>query len=83
MCDDKDSQSIYLEKLAMLPVLNVKSLVYLNKSCTTTFCRRGYGLKENDSSINFCRITIPAFHFNSALKYVTSTCDLFLALEIA
>ena len=24
-----------------------KSLVILNKSCTITFCRRGYGLKEN------------------------------------
>ena len=50
------------KKLAVLPLLNVKSLVYLNKSCTNTFCRRGYGLRENDSSIYFSRITIPAFH---------------------
>ena len=52
----------YLQKLAVLPLLNVKSLVYLNKSCTNKFCRRGYGLRENDSSIYFSRITIPAFH---------------------
>ena len=26
--------------------LNGKSLIYLNKSCTATFCRRAYGLKE-------------------------------------
>ena len=59
---DNVSQSTYLQKLAVLPLLNVKSLVYLNKSCTNTFCRRGYGLRENDSSIYFSRITIPAFH---------------------
>ena len=43
------------KKLAVLPFLNVKSLVYLYKSCTITFCRRGYGLKENDSCIWFCK----------------------------
>ena len=26
------------------------------------YTQLGYGLKENDSSIYFCRITIPAFH---------------------
>ena len=46
----------------MLPFLNVKSQVYLNKSCTTMFCRKGYGLKENDSSILFFRIIIHIFH---------------------
>ena len=55
------SQSIYLRKLAVLPFLNVKSLVYLNKSCTNRFYRWGYGLKENESHFYFCRITIPAF----------------------
>ena len=59
---DNVSQSTYLQKLAVLPLLNVKSLAYLNKSCTNTFCRRGYGLRENDSSIYFSRITIPSFH---------------------
>ena len=54
----------------VLPFLNVKWLVY--KSCKATFCRRGYGLKENDSSIYFCRITIPAIHA-SDLKGVTTT----------
>ena len=29
-------------------VVNVKSQVYSNKSCTTMFCRCGYRLKEND-----------------------------------
>ena len=44
--------SVHLpEKTNRVSFLNVKSLVYLNKSCTTTFCRQGYGLKENDSSI--------------------------------
>ena len=28
-----------MQKLAVLPFLNVKSLIYLNKSCTNTFCR--------------------------------------------
>ena len=42
------SQSISLQKLAVLPFLNVKPLVYLNKSYTNMFYRRGYGLKEND-----------------------------------
>ena len=64
------SQTIYLQKLAVLPFLNVKWLVY--KSCKATFCRRGYGLKENDSSIYFRRITIPAIHA-SDLKGVTTT----------
>ena len=41
--NDNVSHSIYLQKFAVLP------LVYLNKSCTNTFCRRSYGLKENDS----------------------------------
>ena len=56
------SQFIYLQKPAVLPSLSVKSLVYLNKSCTTSFRRRGYGSKEKDSSMYFCRTTIPAFH---------------------
>ena len=60
--NDNVSQFIYLQKLAMLPLFNVKSLFYLSKSCTKTFCMWGYGLRENDSSIYFCRITIPAFH---------------------
>ena len=59
--NDNVSQSIYLLKLEVLP-LNIKSPVYLNKSSTNTFCRRGYGVKENDSSICFCRITIHAFN---------------------
>ena len=59
--NDNVSQSIYLQKLAVLPFLNVKSLVYLSKTCTNRFYRRGYGLKENDSYIHFCSITIPAF----------------------
>ena len=59
---DNVSQSTYLLKYAMLPLLNVKSLVYYNKSCTTTFCRWDNELRENDSSIYFCRITIPAVH---------------------
>ena len=29
---------------------------------TTTFCRQGYGLKENDAGIYFCKTIIPAFH---------------------
>ena len=70
--DDNVYQFIYLQKLAVLPFKNVKSHVYLNKSCMATFCRRGYGLKENDSSIYFCRITIPAFHADD-LKGVTTT----------
>ena len=69
---DNVSQSTYLQKLAVLPLLNVKSLVYLNKSCTNTFCRRGYWLRENDSSVYFSRITIPAFHVSKA-KHMIST----------
>ena len=60
--NDNIFQSTYLQKLALLPFLNVKSAVYLNKSFTTMFCRRGYGLEENDFSIYFFTITIPAFH---------------------
>ena len=39
----------------------MKLLVNLNKACKNTFCRRDYGLKENDSCV-FCRRTIPAFN---------------------
>ena len=49
--NDNNSQSSYLQKFVVFPFLNIKSLVYLNKSCTTTFCRRGYGLKKSDCSI--------------------------------
>ena len=44
--NDNVSQSIYLQKLAVLPFLNVKSPVFLNKSSTNTFCMRGCGVKE-------------------------------------
>ena len=74
------SQGVSVESLILKwllrhvgPVLNVKSLVYLNRPCRTTFCRWDYGLKEKyDSSIHFCRITKPAFHVGD-LKGVTST----------
>ena len=56
--NDNVSQSIYLQKLAMLPFLNVKSLVYLNKSCTNTLCWMGYGLTylflQNDNTCISC-----------------------------
>ena len=74
------SRSTYVQKLAMLPFLNVKSPVYLIKSCTTTFCRRGYGLGENDFRICFCTITIPAYHAGD-LKRVKK--DLFYKSNIA
>ena len=61
-CNDNVSRSTYLQKLAVLPFLNGMSPVYLNKSCTTKFCRRCYGLEEIDFSIYFCTITIPAFY---------------------
>ena len=42
--------SIHLPAItSRVALLNVKSLVYWNKSCTNRFYRRGYGLKENDS----------------------------------
>ena len=50
------SQSIHLQ---LSPGCHFK--VCLDKSRTTTFCRRGYGLKENDSGIYFYRIIIPGF----------------------
>ena len=53
-------------------ILNVKPQVYLNKSCTTSFGRRGYGLKENYAGDYFGSITIPAFHADD-LKGVTIT----------
>ena len=65
------SPSTY-KKIAVSLFLNVKPPVCLNKSCTTMFCRRGDGLKENDSIIYFCRVTIPAFHV-SDLKGITNT----------
>ena len=70
--NDNLSQSIYLQKLAVLPFLNVKSLVFLNNSCMTTFCRWDNGLKDKVSSIYFCRVTIPAFHAGN-VKGVTTT----------
>ena len=71
--NDNVSRSIYLQKLAVLPVLNVKSLVYLNKSCTATFCRRAYMVERKKiSNIYFCRITIPTFQAVD-LKGVTTT----------
>ena len=60
--NDNVSQFIHLQKTAVFSILNVTSQVYLNKLCTTWFCGRDYGLKENDSNIYFCRITIPACH---------------------
>ena len=66
---DHVSQSIYLHKLAVLPFSNVKSLVYLNNTCSGTFCKRGNGLKENDSSIYLWKITIPAIHGGKQLHY--------------
>ena len=65
---DNVSQSIYVQKLAVLPFLNVKSQVFLNKSCTTLFCNRGYGLRENDSSILYTY----AFHAGD-LRGLTTT----------
>ena len=46
----------------------------MNKSCTTTFCRLGCGLKENDISFYICRITIPAFYAGDS-KGVTTKQD--------
>ena len=66
--NDNVSQFIYLQKLAVFPILNVKSHAYLNKSYTTRFCEWGYGLKENDSNIYFRRITMPAFHTGDLKK---------------
>ena len=60
--NDVVSQFVYLQNIAVLQSFDVKSTVYLNKPYTNTFCRRGYGLKENYFYIYFCRITIPAFH---------------------
>ena len=77
--NDNVSQFIYLQKLAVFPILNVKSHVYLNKSCTTRFCDRGYRLKKNDSNIYFRRITMPAFHSGDLKKsknYMTTFTDL-------
>ena len=77
--NDNVSQFIYLQKLAVFPILNVKSHVYLNKSCTTMFYDRGYGLKENDSNIYFRRITMPAFHTDELKKsknYMTTYLNL-------
>ena len=68
MYNDNVSQSIYLQKLAVLLLLNVKSPVYMNKSCMTMFCRRSYGLKENYSSLSI----IPEFEGGGVNNYRTT-----------
>ena len=61
---DNISQSTYLQKLAVLPLLNHARIHFVGGAMD---CQR-----ENESSVYFFRITIPAFHAGY-LKGVTTT----------